>query len=483
MSLLHLILQLFVPPDSEPQKQLYKERLPDGTTKSVYRIIKDRSLNYVTLSKKVPIDMKDPIKLSKHTSSKDITKRNPPLKIYNEMGEVINPRHPDWGKPTNRPADIWYQEKKFERQQDELRKKHLKLLEKCAPNSSRPGIDLTTRQKYWLEKELRRNIFKHRKFASEESFQEYINLRKKKLTPKKQPPRQISKINRDKTNKQRWSPPSTTIIKNTSQKWIRDDNRRIIAKNSTQRPVNQQAWGLKDLYSLYLDIRIRNKFTPPVHSFKTLNHEDFMRKVTLNYVLFEQEIAAGEYTYLFGKLHHHDVFNDTNFKIQKEFSMDTEYRTKQFFSFASPDWILRFHIPLNHPIMIDHSITINYFHDHADGDPFMLTYFSPLHVGFRQGWNAIKIPPKLDMSSAEMLNVVPVMIQFLRDMEIPFKIYPCSILQAVQPEARYSKEEVAERKAEYEKKYINWELIKIESTRLYTKLLTSMVHTLTNQPD
>ncbi|MHA1672110.1 MAG: hypothetical protein ACTSYI_00655, partial [Promethearchaeota archaeon] len=38
-------------------------------------------------------------------------------------------------------------------------------------------------------------------------------------------------------------------------------------------------------------------------------------------------------------------------------------------------------------------------------------------------------------------------------------------------------------KAEYEKKYINWELIKIESTRLYTKLLTSMVHTLTNQPD
>ncbi|MHA1522070.1 MAG: hypothetical protein ACTSRK_17985, partial [Promethearchaeota archaeon] len=483
MSLIHLLLQLFIPPEPQVKKSHRKIILPDGTTKSVYRKINDRSLNYVTLDKNPPkslVSAKN-IKLRK-PKGEPITKRNPPLKIYNAMGEVIHRGHPDWGNTSNHLANQGYQEKKYERQQFELRKKYMDILVKCAPPLPRKEIDLNPRQKYWLEKELEKTIFKNRKFPDEKALEDFMARRRKKLAPTPLPARTVSKRDKGKTRKTQWSAPSTKILKDAAINWVKEDNRRILIKNSSPRPKDLETWKPQDIYSLYLDFRSRNKYSVPEVSFKTLDHTDFMRKVTLNYVLFEQEITAGKYTYLFGKTHHHNVFNKENFKIQTDYSMNTEYQNKQFFSFLSPDWLIRFHPPGDHPVLIDHSITINYMHDYADGDPFMLTYFSP-HQSMQQGWNALKIPPKKDMSTADMNNTIPIMIQFLRDMKIPFKIYPCSILQAVQPEAQYSKEEVAELKAEYEKKYVDWELIKIESTRLYVKLITSMAHTLTNKPD
>jgi len=471
--------------------------LPTPTEKKVFqktsegivaKTVKDVGpVNQLTLDKYLPRSMLHPLKPSKRTREylgkrgEYLGRKRLPPRVYNKEGDLINPRSPDWkseGKHTNRR---FAQEKKFEKEQLKIRRKLERKLN-LKPQPVLRKFDLTPKQKYIREQWVKKYFFKRRIITSKEQLKRIWEKRRKMLFPPVRPPTYISKRNFrnpkiNKISKKGWERINERYKK--YEQWIKEDNRRIFNKNISQ--TNEIPNSLQDIYRNYLDLRLYNAYKIPKNPPGRITG-DQARK-TKKWLLFEQEIQCGRYTYESGHTKHKDVFNEKKFKMQMEYSMDKELITKEIRSFFDPHWLIRFYIPRYHIIFLDKWLVERWRRNNSPDEPFYLTGFSPFHLGIRQGWNSFKIEPVKDMKDPNMPNVVPAMIRFLRDQKIPFEIYPCSIFQAVQPEAKYSKEDVKEIEERFCEKFVDWKLIKIESERLFVKFMRSLFEIQLGRPN
>ncbi|MHA1747002.1 MAG: hypothetical protein ACTSWW_13450 [Promethearchaeota archaeon] len=259
-----------------------------------------------------------------------------------------------------------------------------------------------------------------------------------------------------------------------AQNWYRDDQQAL----RQERTMPYSGSPLVDVFITYLNYRLRSKFSRPPESTPQLSIQE-NKEIAKVYLEWHQQIEAGQYAYLFGKFFHHKVYSPRNLRRQREYSLAKEFRDTDHLSFHNPPWLLRFFLPSDHIIFLNRWIIIDYARDYADYEPFYLTYGPPW---IDRGWNFIPVPAEYDWED-EMRNVVPIMVRFLRHMDIPFEIYPCSILQAVQPEAQFSKEEVDEIREEFEQRVMDWELVKKEANRVFCKTQQGILAAFTNTPD
>lgn len=457
-----LTARLFLPPQSENEEPLLIEF--QG---------KKKKYDPLTLDSRLPASMAPFPPVCKRLAKVSNPRKYKLRRVYNSEGDLINPRSSDWKKPGKTSKNEFFEQKKLEREHLEKRKKVVKKLKTNFAGLHIKRFYMSPKQKYWFERDIKRIVFKRRRFDSQEALEQYWRRRMEKFYSKIYPPTIISKRNIRPPFTKRLSKTQKELIKKKKKEledWLAEDNRRILNRNYSKseplliHPLN--------FYRLYLDFRLRNIYKIPEISIFPQDKEE---QRTLNWIKFMQEIQCGKYTYLFGKSRHTAVFCEENFKIQREYSIDVELKAKDFQSFFDPDWLVRFYLPRQHVIFYNRWTMDDWRRQNSPDEPFYLTCKSPLHQGIRAGWNALRITPIHDMSTPKMPNVVPALIRFLRDYKIPFEIYPCSIFQAVQPEANYSQSDMEKYEKWFVDKYVDFDLIKKESERIFMKFIRSSI--------
>ncbi len=166
------------------------------------------------------------------------------------------------------------------------------------------------------------------------------------------------------------------------------------------------------------------------------------------------------------------IFGEEHLKNQRNFSLNRAYSTKGYMTKAgAQEWVITVKIGKD---------------DNWMNTVKMITWEGKTrkdiireYKNLRLGWNGFTLKKSID--PIEGTEVIHHMIEYMRNKNVKFRIWPTSVFQAVQPEAKVTFEEVLQAAAETKFQKLNEDLLFVEINRVRKKIKGAFSKIFSNQ--